>query len=616
MLDPVLEEGEIFDSNKLKDTINAEIAQGNRNFAIDFSSLDYVYSDTINVLLALNRRILDVSGRLSLLSPGPEVMQVLRKTGVHNILKVYDSEMDLLRSSEDIILQTSSFKLTDIQKYAEQGKEPPESEFDDMRSELGTSFGQEEAASPQQAAQEPPAPSQPAPAAFGPQSPSFEPPQPQQPPQGYGQGPSAPPPGPSAPPPSYQAPPQQQGYAPPPPPPQSGYQTPGGVPPHMVTPSPGYQPPQQQYGGPSGQSYQQPPPPPPPSYEADTPSFEAPPPPPSREAPSDNRPKVREFDRFGEDIDDSLLEERKKSPVLAVLITLVAIGAVTAGAIFGIKYYLEQSQGTQAKSAIGEGERPSLPVVPAVPETTSQAADAADEEEAEEPEAKKASRVTRRRRPATTTTARRRTPRRSTRRTASRSRPKASTPVPSKNKLTITSSPPGAVVKIDGKTMGTTPYEWNSPFFGGMRIQVSKAGYEDATKSMEYLGGSKSVAFTLDRSATTSRATTSRATTSRATTTSARAAAAPPPTTSAASTSSSAPAASSGGGDPATIFIASIPPVADVYMDGKLIGKTNVSEMKVTAGTHTMKFVKGGKEVVKKMTFQPGKNPSQMIRIP
>jgi hypothetical protein len=51
-------------------------------------------------------------------------------------------------------------------------------------------------------------------------------------------------------------------------------------------------------------------------------------------------------------------------------------------------------------------------------------------------------------------------------------------------------------------------------------------------------------------------------------------------------------------------------------MDGKLIGKTNVSEMKVTSGTHTMKFVKSGKEIVKKMTFKPGKNPSQMIRIP
>jgi hypothetical protein len=70
-----------------------------------------------------------------------------------------------------------------------------------------------------------------------------------------------------------------------------------------------------------------------------------------------------------------------------------------------------------------------------------------------------------------------------------------------------------------------------------------------------------------------------------------------------------------GGGEAATVFIASIPPVADIYMDGKLIGKTNISELKVTSGTHSLRFVKGDKEVSKQMTFQVGKNPSQMVRL-
>ena len=51
--------------------INSLIAESKRNFAIDLSPLDYIYSDTINVILALNRRILDVSGRLSLMGPEP-----------------------------------------------------------------------------------------------------------------------------------------------------------------------------------------------------------------------------------------------------------------------------------------------------------------------------------------------------------------------------------------------------------------------------------------------------------------------------------------------------------------------------------------------------------------
>ncbi|MFW6209856.1 MAG: PEGA domain-containing protein, partial [Spirochaetota bacterium] len=74
-------------------------------------------------------------------------------------------------------------------------------------------------------------------------------------------------------------------------------------------------------------------------------------------------------------------------------------------------------------------------------------------------------------------------------------------------------------------------------------------------------------------------------------------------------------AAQAPAGEPGSIFIASIPPVADVYMDGKMIGKTNIAELKVVSGKHTMKFVKGAKEVTREMTFQPGKNPSQMIRI-
>jgi hypothetical protein len=69
------------------------------------------------------------------------------------------------------------------------------------------------------------------------------------------------------------------------------------------------------------------------------------------------------------------------------------------------------------------------------------------------------------------------------------------------------------------------------------------------------------------------------------------------------------------GGPPGTIFISSLPPMADVYMDGRKIGKTNIAELKITAGKHTMKFVKGDKELTKTMTFTDGKNPSQLIRL-
>jgi hypothetical protein len=69
------------------------------------------------------------------------------------------------------------------------------------------------------------------------------------------------------------------------------------------------------------------------------------------------------------------------------------------------------------------------------------------------------------------------------------------------------------------------------------------------------------------------------------------------------------------GGSSGTIFISSLPPMADVYMDGKLIGKTNIDKLTITGGTHTMRFVKGDKELTKEMTFQSGENPSQLIRL-
>jgi hypothetical protein len=44
-----------------------------------------------------------------------------------------------------------------------------------------------------------------------------------------------------------------------------------------------------------------------------------------------------------------------------------------------------------------------------------------------------------------------------------------------------------------------------------------------------------------------------------------------------------------------------------------LIGKTNISKLNVTAGTHTMKFVKGAIEITEDMTFKSGDNPSHLV---
>jgi hypothetical protein len=171
--------------------------------------------------------------------------------------------------------------------------------------------------------------------------------------------------------------------------------------------------------------------------------------------------------------------------------------------------------------------------------------------------------------------------------------------------------------------MGTTPFSWNNPFFGGMRISVSKDGFEEAERSTEYVGGSRTEPFSLEPKIVQSRAAATQQPSAAATPAqqqSARTTEPAPTAQPVATTPATAPAATAAAAasepesEPATIFLSSLPPVAEIYLDGRMIGKTNVAELKVRAGTHTLKFVKAGKEVTKEMTFKPGKNPSQLIR--
>jgi len=67
---------------------------------------------------------------------------------------------------------------------------------------------------------------------------------------------------------------------------------------------------------------------------------------------------------------------------------------------------------------------------------------------------------------------------------------------------------------------------------------------------------------------------------------------------------------------PATVFISSFPPVASVYMDGQLVGKTNVGYVKVTSGKHTMQFIKVDKTCTQEMTFIEGQNPAVVVKLP
>jgi Anti-anti-sigma regulatory factor (antagonist of anti-sigma factor) len=566
IIQPALEKGEVFDSNLLKDTLNSYIAEGKRNFAIDLSPLDYIYSDAINVILALNRRILDVSGRLSLLSPNPEVRSILERTGLHNILKIYETETDLLRSSEDIILQTTRFNLSDLKSYQQPSPTPPKSEFDEFKSEISTAM----------------APGQPADNAgpygaldteipddsFVKQTPHYE-------------EPFAPPP--RQPVQQFQA--QEQDFGP-------------------VSPPRRKQPRQ----APQPASEMAPETPQQHRHEREA-APELP------EVKTGRKTVDRDFDRFArEDRDGEYEDEKPKRslmPVLIGIVILVLVGAGIVGYLSFIKKPEKQvTLQTPATPAPAPQTMPELSQ-PAQPPATAVAP--APETAVQPPAAKAAAPVERPvEKPASVKQASSRSASSKTSEFARKSTSKSA----ASGRLTIVSKPSGASIIADGKILGSTPYKWVDAPQGAIVITLSKQGYVDAIKTIDYAGGNKIESTVLVKETAVPRsepvvqqppaepAPAPVPAAPPAAEPAPEVSAPPPPAPSAAPTSS---------GESATIFISSMPPVADVYMDGKLIGKTNISKLNVSPGTHSMKFVKGTIEVTEDMTFKPGDNPSHFL---
>jgi anti-anti-sigma factor len=646
IIEPVLEENEVFDSSMLKETINSLIASGKRNFAIDMSPLDYIYSDVINMLMALNKRVLDVTGRLSLMAPQPEVVQILKRAGIHNILRIFDTEAELIRSSEDMILQTTSIKLSDVDAALKQ--QTPQSEFDQLRSEIGSAFGEsDEAPAKQQGTagsgddfdqmfqqfetkpqtvnrgggpvRGPSYPPQGQPPA-APQPPNFQPKQFTQPPaQPMPMRPAAPiqPRQPAADIPKYQA-----DY-----PVRSETQ--------RFTVAPG------------AQSYQeqrmQPPPVQEESYSPidEDETFEAP----ARKKPERKPPVRPSFD--DDDFQDDEFKKKSGIPVLVIILLIVALGGVGALVVY---MTVGKKKAEPAVTAVTPPQ-PAAPVTPQLPVASpdTSVTDTSDNEMAAEPEKEIVeSKPEVKKPPVRKAPVARRTAPAPRKRTPPPARRPAAT---EQNRVAISSSPSGALLLINGRKVGTTPYTWTTPVFGKISLKASKSGYKDAEKSFEFTGGSISESVTLEKEVAAAPPPPPPPPEKKQPVVSAPPVKAPPPpaaptddediddpfadigneeddfalepeepakTAPAAAKAPPPPAAaprSSGGGE-ALIFIASIPPVADVYLGSQLIGKTNVSELKIPAGVQTLKFVKGGKEITKQMTLQPGKNPSQMVRIP
>jgi anti-anti-sigma factor len=138
-----LADGEVFDSAKLKNTVRFLIENDMRNVVIDLGNLEYLYSDTINAFIASNRHMLEVSGRIAILTEHPKVQDILKRAGLDNIMRIYRSEAEMIADSKEILRQTSSYRIEELQKISTQPEAPPipRTEFDEFKAEMGQRLG-------------------------------------------------------------------------------------------------------------------------------------------------------------------------------------------------------------------------------------------------------------------------------------------------------------------------------------------------------------------------------------------------------------------------------------------------------------------------------------------
>jgi anti-anti-sigma factor len=579
VVEPILEGDEVFDSSLLKQMVESMIASGKRNICVDLASQEYLYSDAINALVGINKRMLDVMGRLSLVAPQPPVVEILKKGGIANILKIFENDDELMKVSQQ--LMGGAPPVVNAPVAPPPLQQEPQSEFDELRSEIGSVFGniaQAPAAAPQQR-REPAPPASPfADASFPP--PPFPTHQQQGPRQPFTQPQShfAPPPPAAAPAPRYAPPPPPlRSFEPAaqkpvprpvvPPPPPLKPQTPampltsGGetrripaVPEMPVPPSVNVQPPVEpivEYQPEENLD----------QFEATLEKVAPPSDMPKTEAPKIIAPKI---DRFAEEEPDVAKKKRSFVPILVIFIVLVV---VCVGGYFGYTaFFQSKSSSTPAVAPITTPTTtPQVPVNPPTPpeSTSTKIVDTA----------------------AVATPATGKTP---------ESKPVAQPPVAEKKTVAPAPTPKATPVKKAVTARAQTP------------VRTKPAPVVEPAPSRVVAEPPAPSAVVTDEPA----ATPPPPPTPKPVVT-----APPPPPPPAPEPVAPAPDASAAGGDMSTIFISSNPPLADVYCDGKLVGKTSIKEISVPSGTHTVRLVKGDKELTKQMTFAPGKNPSVFIPI-
>jgi len=101
------EKNEVFDADRFRAAVNLLLERKVRQLVVDLSGVDYLYSDAINALVSINRRILEQAGRMSLLAPQAKVHEILLRSGLDSLFRIYKSEGELSAESMELLRQST-----------------------------------------------------------------------------------------------------------------------------------------------------------------------------------------------------------------------------------------------------------------------------------------------------------------------------------------------------------------------------------------------------------------------------------------------------------------------------------------------------------------------------
>jgi anti-anti-sigma factor len=88
------------DFQEVEAEVDSLLEMGNRFFAIDLSKYEYIYTQFVNVLVKIIKKVHEKQGKLCLFGLSNEMMLSFKIVGLHKLIDLFESEEQFLNSQK------------------------------------------------------------------------------------------------------------------------------------------------------------------------------------------------------------------------------------------------------------------------------------------------------------------------------------------------------------------------------------------------------------------------------------------------------------------------------------------------------------------------------------